>query len=71
MSILSTKATVNILGLNGFAVKLTALVKAGSHRGYLCDVKRKHDKEYTWGYNLITSTFGNQVVLLSTIEGSL
>ena len=50
MSILSTKATVNILGLNDFAVKLTALVKAGSHRGYLIDVKREHDKETSYVY---------------------
>ena len=31
--------------LNDFSVKLTALVKAGTHTGYLCDVKREHDKE--------------------------
>jgi hypothetical protein len=31
--------------LNDFAMKLTALVKAGAHTGYQCDVKREHDKE--------------------------
>ena len=30
---------------NDFALELTALVKAGTHTGYLCNVKREHDQE--------------------------
>lgn len=31
--------------LNDFAMKLTTLVKAGAHTGYVCDVKRENDKD--------------------------
>ena len=31
--------------LNDFALELTALVKAGAHTGYLCNVKHEHDQE--------------------------
>lgn len=40
--------------LNDFAMKLTALVKAGTHTGYLCELKREHDKETRYSaYSLI------------------
>ena len=31
--------------LNDFAIKLTAKVKAGSHSGFLCKVKREDDEK--------------------------
>ena len=49
--------------LNDFAMKLTALVKAGAHTGYLCDVKHEHDKETR--YSAISSLLRVGLVVTS------
>ena len=39
--------------LNDFAIKITSLVKAGQHTGYMAEVKREHDGSVRCGIHWI------------------